>query len=374
MPSLDPASPRYARQRVLPGFGAAGQERLADAHVVVLGAGGLGSAVVPILVSAGVGRLTIVDDDRVDETNLHRQLLHAPVDVGRLKVESATDAAAALSPDTLVVPVPRRFDDTIADELLADADLVIDGTDDVLTRYVADAAAARAGIPLVWGSAARFGGQVGVSWEARGVSYRDLFPEPPDDGGLSCEVDGILPSVCTVTGGLMAGEVLKLLTGIGEPLLGRVAVYDALSGRTREIAYRRAAAPDAAGGRGGREAPVSRPAPRPPAVLEVDAPTLAAELAAGAGAGPVLVLVDVREPWEAEIAAIDGSVLIPLGDLGDRAGELDPAASVVVYCHLGVRSEYAARMLLSAGFADVRNLAGGIDAWSRTVDEGVVRY
>lgn len=384
MPSLDPASPRYARQRVLPGFGAAGQQRVADAHVVVLGAGGLGSAVVPILVAAGVGRLTIVDDDRVDETNLHRQVLHAPVDVGRLKVESATDAAAALSPDTLVVSVPRRFDDANADELLADADLVIDGTDDILTRYVADAAAARARIPLVWGSAARFGGQVGVSWEARGVSYRDLFPEPPDDGGLSCEVDGILPSVCTVTGGLMAGEVLKLLTGIGEPLLGRVAVYDALSGRTREIAYRRADASDPApsagravpeapapsAGRGGHGAPV----PRPPAIVEVDAPTLAAELAAGAGAGAAPVLLDVREPWEAEIAAIDGSVLIPLGDLGDRAGELDPAASVVVYCHLGVRSEYATRMLLSAGFADVRNLAGGIDAWSRTVDEGVVRY
>lgn len=367
MPSLDPASPRYARQRVLPGFGAAGQQRLADAHVVVLGAGGLGSAVVPILVTAGIGRLTIVDDDRVDETNLHRQVLHAPVDVGRLKVESATDAAAALSPDTVVVPVPRRFDDANADELLADADLVIDGTDDILTRYVADAAAARAGIPLVWASAARFGGQVGVSWDARGVSYRDLFPEPPADAGLSCEVDGILPSVCTVTGGLMAGEALKVLTGIGEPLLGRVAVYDALSGRTREIAYRRAdGVPNApSADRGGREGPVSRPA-----VGEVDAPSLAAELADGAGP----VLLDVREPWEAEIAAIDGSVLIPLGDLGDRAGELDPAASVVVYCHLGVRSEYAARMLVGAGFADVRNLAGGIDAWSRTVDEGVERY
>lgn len=369
MPSLDPASPRYARQRVLPGFGAAGQQRLADAHVVVLGAGGLGSAVVPILVAAGVGRLTVVDDDRVDETNLHRQILHGPVDVGRLKVESATDAAAALSPDTVVVPVPRRFDESNADELLADADLVVDGTDDILTLYVADAAAARAGIPLVWGSAARFGGQVGVSWEARGVSYRDLFPEPPADGGLSCEVDGILPSVCTVTGGLMAGEALKLLTGIGEPLLGRVAVYDALSGRTREIAYRRADEPEApapAAGRAEREAPVSTPG----AIAEVDAPTLAAELAEGAAP----VLLDVREPWEAEIAAIDGSMLIPLGDLEDRMGELDAAASVVVYCHLGVRSEYAARLLAGHGFGDVRNLAGGIDAWSREVDDGVVRY
>ncbi|HEX6955475.1 MAG TPA: ThiF family adenylyltransferase [Agromyces sp.] len=366
MPNLDPAAPRYARQRVLPGVGVSGQQRLADAHVVVLGAGGLGSAVVPILVAAGVGRLTIVDDDRVDETNLHRQVLHAPADVGRLKVESATDAAAALSPETLVVPVPHRFDEANADVLLADADLVVDGTDDILTRYVADDAAARAGIPLVWGSAARFGGQVGVSWEARGVSYRDLFPEAPADGGLSCEVDGILPSVCTVTGGLMAGEVLKLLAGIGEPLLGRVAVYDVLSGRTREIAYRRDATPaPPPGGRGGRDAPVSRPA-----IGEVDARALAGELAGGTP----LVLLDVREPWEADVAAIDGSVLIPLGELGERMGELDPAASVVVYCHLGVRSEYAARMLASAGFTDVRNLAGGIDAWSREVDERVVRY
>ncbi|MEI5584066.1 MULTISPECIES: ThiF family adenylyltransferase [unclassified Agromyces] len=371
MPPLDPSSPRYARQRVLPGVGAAGQRRLAEAHVVLLGAGGLGSAVVPILVAAGVGRLTLVDDDRVDETNLHRQIMHAPADVGRLKVESATDAAAALSPATAVVPVPRRFDETNANGLLAGADLLVDGTDDILTRYVADAAAARAGIPLVWGSAARFGGQVGVSWEARGVSYRDLFPEPPGDAGLSCEIDGILPSVCTVTGGLMASEVLKLLTGIGEPLLGRVALYDALSGRTREIAYRR----DTPAGRGGREAPV--PTPRTavrgePATgpADLDPRTLAAELA---DAAPP-VLLDVREPWEAEIAAIEGSVLIPLGELGDRLGELDPAASVVVYCHLGVRSEYAARMLAGAGFADVRNLAGGIDAWSRTVDEGVVRY
>lgn len=364
MPPLDPSSARYSRQRVLPGFGAAGQQRLAGAHVVVLGAGGLGSAVLPILVAAGVGRLTIVDDDRVDETNLHRQILHAPPDIGRLKVDSATDAAAALSPGTVVVPVPHRFDASNADHLLADADLVIDGTDDILTRYVADDAAARAGIPLVWGSAARFGGQVGVSWEAKGVSYRDLFPEPPADAGLSCEVDGILPSVCTVTGGLMAGEALKVLTGVGEPLLGRAALYDALTGRTREIAFRR---------EGARPGPAARAAPaaaRPPAIAEVDAPALAAELASGAPP----VLLDVREPWEADLVAIPGSTLIPLHEIGGRTGELDPAASVVVYCHLGVRSRLAAEHLVASGFVDVRNLAGGIDAWSRTVDESAVRY
>lgn len=361
--TIEPDSPRYARQRVLPGFGVAGQRKLAEAHVVVLGAGGLGSAVVPALVAAGIGRLTVIDDDRVETTNLHRQTLHRPADVGRTKVESATDAAAALSPETLVRPVPHPFDAANADELLAGANLVIDGTDDILTRYIADDAAARAGIPLVWGSAAKFSGQVGVSWEARGVTYRDLFPEPPADAGLSCEIDGILPTVCTVTGGMMAGEALKLLTGIGEPLLGRVVVYDALSGRTREIAYRRAA-----------DAPTSRPAavapaaPAPPG--DVDPAALAAELASDTPP----FLLDVREPWEAAIATIPGSTLIPLGELGDRVGELDPAASVVVYCHLGVRSEYAARQLANGGFGRVRNLKGGIDAWSRTVDPAVARY
>jgi adenylyltransferase/sulfurtransferase len=329
-----------------------------------------------MLVAAGIGHVTIVDDDRVEITNLHRQTLHSPGDVGRTKVDSAADAAAALSPETLVTPVPHRFGEDSADLLLAGADLVIDGTDDILTRYVADEAAARAGIPLVWGSAAKFSGQVGVSWEAAGVSYRDLFPEPPADAGLSCEVDGILPTVCTVTGGLMAGEALKLLTGIGEPLLGRVVVYDALRGSTREIVYRRATARSAdAAGAGGLETPPSS-APRPAQASqpaqpgEVDAAALAAELASDA---PPLLL-DVREPWEVDIATIPGSTLIPLGELGDRAGELDPAASVVVFCHLGVRSQYAAQALARAGFARVRNLAGGIDAWSRDVDPTAVRY
>jgi len=359
--AIDPHSPRYARQRVLPGFGAEGQRRLADAHVVVLGAGGLGSAVVPVLVAAGIGRLTVIDDDHVEVTNLHRQTLHTPADVGRAKVDSAADAAAALSAETEFVAVPTRFDEGNAEALLADADLVIDGTDDLPTTYLADDMAARAGIPLVWGSAARFSGQVGVSSEAHGVSYRDLFPEPPTDG-LSCEVDGILPTVCTVTGGMMAGEALKLLTGIGEPLIGRVIVYDALSGRSREIAYRRptdAAAPT--------RSQVRRPAG---AISDVDAVSLADELASDA---PPLLL-DVREPWEAELAAIPGSTLIPLGALGDHVAELDPAASVVVYCHLGVRSQYAAQQLSAAGFGRVRNLAGGIDAWSRSVDAAIARY
>ncbi|BDZ55173.1 HesA/MoeB/ThiF family protein [Agromyces marinus] len=374
--AIDPGSARYARQRVLPGFGTAGQRRLADAHVVVLGAGGLGCTVIPALAAAGVGRLTLVDDDTVEETNLHRQTLHHDADIGRAKVDSAADAAALLAPGAVIVPRPVRFDAGTADDLLAGADLVIDGTDDITTCYVADAAASRAGIPLVWGSAARYSGQVGVSWEARGISYRDLFPEPPDDAGLSCAIDGILPTVCTVTGGLMAGEALKLLTGIGEPLVGRVAVFDALTGRTREIAYARADAAERSSRPEHSSAPLE-PGPRPELGRapsrepgEVDAATLAAELAT-AGAP---VLLDVREPWEAEIAAIPGATLIPLGELEERAAGLDPAASVVVICHLGVRSRLAADRLAAAGFDRVRNLTGGIDAWALAVDPDVMRY
>ncbi|MGR0320826.1 ThiF family adenylyltransferase [Agromyces sp. ZXT2-3] len=383
---IDPDSPRYARQRVLPGVGGDGQRRLAESHVVVLGAGGLGSAVIPVLAAAGVGRLTLVDDDVVEPTNLHRQTLHHDADVGRAKVESATDAAALLAPDATVHGVRARFDEGNAGELLADADLVVDGTDDILTRYVADAAAARAGIPLVWGSAARFSGQVGVSWEARGVSYRDLFPEPPADAGLSCEIDGILPSVCTVTGGLMAGEVLKLITGVGEPMLGRVAVYDALTGRTREIAYARATdatdatdetATSARSAAHGAAVASARTAPEPPtrpAVPAVPAEVEPAALAAELASDHPPLLLDVREPWEADLVAISGSTLIPLHELGGRTRELDPATSVVVYCHLGVRSRMAAEHLIASGFADVRNLAGGIDAWALDVDPGSTRY
>ena len=380
MPPIDPDSPRYVRQRVLPGWGTDAQRRLAEARVVVLGAGGLGSFVVPSLVAAGVGTVVVVDDDEVDVTNLHRQLLHAPGDVGRLKVESAADAAYDLSPDTDVVPASIRFDESVADELLAGADLVVDGTDDLATIYVADAAAARAGIPLVWGSAAKFSGQVGVSWEARGVSYRDLFPEPPADAGLSCEIDGIMPTVCTVTGGLMAGEVLKLLTGVGEPLLGRVIVFDALSGRSREIAYRRAGDSAAAGFETRPAAPgAPQPAggagaPRPAEGAGGSRQLSAAEVAAELEREDAPLLLDVREPWEAQIASIPGSTLIPLGELAARVGEVRGAASVIAYCHHGVRSARALAVLDAAGVANARHLGGGIDAWSRTVDPAVARY
>lgn len=356
--SPDPRSARYARQRILPGFGENGQARLAAARIVVIGAGGLGSAVLPVLAAAGVGTITVVDDDLVDETNLHRQLLHTPADLGRPKAESAADTLRALSPETTVIAHRGLFTAAAAAALLGSADLLIDGSDTNQTRFAANDAAAAAGIPLVWGSALRWSGQVGVAWG--GTDYRDLFPDGPDSEADTCEIAGILPSVCTVIGGLMATEALKLLTGLGDPLIGRVALFDALSGTTSELRY----APDPA-----RDAAPPAEAERPASAPSVSARELATLLEQSPP-----VLLDVREPDEFAIAALPGARLIPLGDLPARLDELDRDAPVIVYCHHGVRSERALGMLTTAGFRDARHLTGGIDAWSRKVDPGVPRY
>jgi sulfur-carrier protein adenylyltransferase/sulfurtransferase len=363
---VDPNSPAFARQRVLAGFGGAAQQRLAEAHVLVVGAGGLGSTVLPVLAAAGVGTITIVDSDTVAVSNLHRQTLHLPADVGRGKARSAAGRLAALSPDTELRIVETRFEAGTTFDLLLDVDVLVDATDNPATRYLANDAAAIRGIPLVWGSALAYAGQAGVAWDERGVDYRDLFPEDGDAAeGDTCEVVGVLPSVCAVIGGMMATEVLKLLTGVGEPLLGRVAAYDALTGRTREIEYRRD--PDA---------------PRPGSLEErtadrmdtagrtITPEELRDELAGGAPP----VLLDVREPWEAAIAAIPGSILVPLGDLPARVTELDSDADLVVYCHHGVRSARALEFLERSGFEHARHLTGGVDAWAAKVDPTLERY
>lgn len=363
---VDPASPRFARQRILAGFGADAQQRLAGSHVVVLGAGGLGSAVLPLLAAAGVGVLTIVDDDTVAESNLHRQTLHTAEDLGRSKAESAADAIRRLAPDADIRAVDARFEPGRTFDLLLDADLLVDATDNPATRYLANDAAAIRGIPVVWGSALAYAGQVGVSWDEKGVDYRDLFPEDGTaSAGDTCDVVGVLPSVCAVIGSMMATEALKLLTGVGEPLLGRVAAYDALSGRTREIEYRRD--PDA---------------PRPGSLEErtrerVDIPdrTITAEELRDALAGPTPpVLLDVREPWEAEIVAIPGSVLIPMGTIPEVVTQLDSDADTVVYCHHGVRSAQVLQFLVANGFTHARHLTGGVDAYAAKADPGLARY
>ncbi|TXK18571.1 ThiF family adenylyltransferase [Homoserinibacter sp. GY 40078] len=365
-------SPRYARQRILPGFGTEGQRRLADARVVVIGAGGLGSAVLPALAAAGVGTLVVVDPDVVDETNLHRQTLHGPGDVGRAKVESAAERLAEIAPELRVVQVALVFDARSAAEIVAGADVLVDASDNAAARFAADDAATAAGIPLVWGSALRFSGQAGVVWGAHGVDYRDLFPEPTDDPD-TCEVAGVLPTVCTTIGGLMATEVLKLLTGVGTPLVGSVIDVDALTGAMRRLDFARDPDRDTSGPPTRPAAPQAAPQAATPAP-DADAGIEPDELAAVLRSDTPPLLLDVREPWEVEAAALPGATVIPLGELPARIAELDPGLPTVVYCHHGVRSARALDLLRQAGFADARHLRGGIDSWSRAVDPSVPRY
>ncbi|MBC7401588.1 MAG: ThiF family adenylyltransferase [Microbacteriaceae bacterium] len=360
-----PASPppnalRYARQLALPGFGPEAQLRLADARVLVIGAGGLGSSVIPALAAAGVGTIGIIDDDTVELSNLHRQLAHGIADVGHPKARSAADAVAAIDPATTVHAIEARLTAGNALELFADYDLVVDGSDNFPTRYLANDAAVLSGIPLVWGAVSQYAGQAGVAWAARGPQYRDLFPAPPPLGSvLSCEAGGVLPSVVAVIGSIMAGEVVKIVTGIGTPLIGRVTTFDALTGGFRELSYDRdqQAAPIAGlidyelfcGIRN---------------VINVD------ELASSFDD---VTLIDVREPWEAEIARLPGSVLLPLGSLEGVLDAIDRSKPVVVYCHAGIRSASAVATLGTHGIP-ARSLVGGIDAWSRRIDPTVARY
>jgi sulfur-carrier protein adenylyltransferase/sulfurtransferase len=371
-PSTAPSSgiataARFARQLMLPGFDLDAQRRLGAVRVLVIGAGGLGSAVIPALAAAGIGTIGIVDDDVVESSNLHRQTIHGVADVGRNKARSAVDAVARLSPATVALPLEGRLTSENARAIFAEYDLVIDGSDNFATRYLVDDAARLRGIPVVWGAVSQFGGQASVSWAEHGPTYRDLFPAPPAPGSvLSCAEGGVMPTVCGVVGSIMAGEAIKLVTGLGDPLVGRVTTFDSLSGGFREIPYARD--PEAA-----------------PIVELSDyesfcgvAPTRgtlsAVELAAELDAGADIVLLDVRESWEVEVAVLPDALVIPLGALTGAIDSLDPEQAFVVYCHAGIRSASALRTMKARGFTDVRHLDGGIDAWSRLVDPSVPRY
>lgn len=349
---------RYSRQLMLPGFGESAQRRLAAARVLVIGAGGLGSALIPALAGSGVGTIGVIDDDVVELSNLHRQLSHGMDDIGRSKVGSLADTVRDIDPGILVRPYRERATAETLPAILTEYDLLVDGSDNFPTRYLADDAARLAGKPLVWGSILRFQGQVGVSVPE--VGFRDLFPVPPDpDEVLSCELGGVLASLCTAIGSFMATEVVKLVTGIGEPLVGRVLFYDALTARTREIAYERAADAD-------------------PVTELVDYELFCGLGSAGAGdetssvsAAEVLRLqreggvrlLDVREPHEVVLRGIPGAAALPLGAL--EAGE-DPQGAdepLVVFCEKDPRSRRAVRVLRERGI-DARYLAGGIGAYA----------
>ncbi|GAA3766416.1 adenylyltransferase/sulfurtransferase MoeZ [Microbacterium kribbense] len=362
---------RYGRQLLLPGFTADAQRRLAGARVLVVGAGGLGSASIPYLAGAGVGTIGIIDTDVVELSNLHRQVSHGIHDLGRSKVASLADTIAEIDPEITVRRHEVRLDSSNALDLFAGYDLIMDGSDNFATRYLTNDAAALAGLPLVWGAILRYSGQASVAYAAYGPNYRDLFPTPPAPGEvLSCSVGGVLPGVCATIGAIMSTEAVKLITGIGEPLIGRVTTYDARTGRFRELGYRRS--PDAA--------PITElidyelfcgqdTAPKV-ARDSIDAPELAALLAAGAP----LQLVDVREPFEAQIARIDGATLIPLGTVADEIEQLRSEVPVVVYCHFDSRSRRAAEILRAGGITGVQWLEGGIDAYARLADTSLARY
>ncbi|MCR2783845.1 MULTISPECIES: ThiF family adenylyltransferase [unclassified Microbacterium] len=347
----DAETARTARHRTLAGLGDIGQRRLAAAHVAVVGAGGLGSPVVLALAGAGIGSITVIDDDEVEHSNLHRQVMHRHADVGSPKVDSATRVTADLSPETVVHAVRERLTPDNADRLLAGAHVVIDGTDTFETRSAVADACERLGTPLVWGVLQEFHAQVTVFWSTPpaghpAVRLADLYP--PDSVGEvpTCAQVGVLGALCLQVGGIMAIEALKLLAGIGEPLLGRVLVIDALRSRQLEVPLRPTTA---------TETPTTK---TPSAVPMLTAEQTRAAQDAGA------TLLDVREPFETATGVIPGSLLIPLDALlANPAHALpDPTARVIVVCAVGFRAQRAAAALRLAGI-DASVLAGGLAEW-----------
>jgi adenylyltransferase/sulfurtransferase len=371
---------RYRRHLNLPEFGAEGQRRLLEGSVLLIGAGGLGCPLAQYLAAAGVGRLGVVDFDVVDLSNLQRQVLYGTADVGRPKARVLRERVRALNPDVEVEVHELRLDSDNALGVMRGYDVVVDGTDNFPTRYLSNDACVLLGLPQVYGAILRFEGQVSTFDARRGPCYRCLFPEPPPPGAVpSCAEGGVLGVLPGVVATLQATEALKLLSGIGEPLLGRFLHYDALAMRFDEFRFRKD--PDCPVC--GERPTITRlidyegfcgvpAAGEHPAVPE----RTAAEVAERLQRGEPLLLLDVREPAEADKARIEGARLVPLGELEARLGELEAwrERPVIVHCHHGGRSARAAARLVREGFRDVSNLSGGIEAWSLTVDPSVPRY
>jgi adenylyltransferase/sulfurtransferase len=378
MSSLSPSElVRYARHLTLPEVGLSGQERLRSARVLLVGAGGLGSPAALYLAAAGVGTLGIVDADVVELSNLQRQVLHGQTTLGMPKTESARRRLGDLNPQVHVEAHPVRLTSDNALELLGGYDLTVDGSDNFPTRYLVNDASVLLGKPYVYGSIFRFDGQVSVFAAADGPCYRCLFADPPPpDLVPNCADAGVLGVLPGIVGSLQAAEAIKLILGIGAPLINRLLLLDVLRGRVRELELRRDPACPACG-----ENPSVR------ALIDYDAfcgvranaGPLGAEITADelerrmSDDGQAIVVLDVREPWEWEIAHIAGSRHFPLGELPERINELDGDAEIVTLCHRGLRSLTAQRLLQGAGFR-ARSLTGGIDAWAERVDPGMARY
>ena len=380
----------YSRHLLLGAIGDEGQRRLRGASVFVVGAGGLGAPVLLYLAAAGVGRITVVDDDDVDLGNLHRQVIHSVSSVGTPKVDSARERLAGLAPGVRVDTVHARLDALNILELLDGHHLVVDGSDNFATRYLVSDACEIAGIPLIWGTIDRFRAQLAVFWSrppapAEPVTLRDLYPSAPPPGSVpSCAEAGVVGALCGTVGSMMAMEAVKLITGAGRPLLGRLVLLDLLESTNRTVTIR----PDPAREpvtelpQGTSEVSCEVPDPELAAVPTITATELEAELTLEASADAITpVLVDVREAGERAIAAIDPSVWVPLDtvaeDAADPTGVLGRAAEqgpLVVYCKAGARSARAVATLTAAGFEGVRSLEGGIEAWTRDVDPSLPGY
>lgn len=384
-PLVDPAadlSPeeveRYSRHLIIPEIGSIGQRRLKNAKVLVIGAGGLGSPALLYLAAAGVGTLGIVDDDDVDLSNLQRQIIHGVADVGRPKIESARDAIAALNPLVNVRLHNVRLDASNALDLFAGYDLILDGADNFATRYLVNDAAAILGKPYVWGSIFRFDGQVSVFWETYGPTYRDLYPEAPPAGSVpSCGEGGVFGMLCAAVGSLMVTEAVKLITGVGRSLLGRLALYDALGGTWREIKVARDPAAARITELTDYEAFCGiTPTAEAGTEHTVTATQLATMLASRSAGLKDFHLVDVRESGEHEIVHIEGSVLIPQGRIlaGEAWQELPQDADIVFHCKAGSRSAAVLSAARAAGYERVSHLEGGILAWVRDVEPGKPVY
>jgi adenylyltransferase/sulfurtransferase len=373
---------RYSRHLIIPDVGVAGQKRLKNAKVLVVGAGGLGSPALMYLAAAGVGTLGIVEFDIVDESNLQRQIIHGQSDIGRPKAESARDSIVEINPYVTVNIHGEPLSRDNAMQIFADYDLIVDGTDNFATRYLVNDAAVLLGKPYVWGSIYRFDGQASVFWAEYGPCYRCLYPEPPPPGMVpSCAEGGVLGVLCASIGSIQVTEAIKLLAGIGEPLLGRLMVYDALEMNYRTVKVRKD--PNCA---------VCGEHPTVTELIDYDdfCGTVSAEAAEATFGSTITVgelrdwqnadkpidLIDVREPAEWEIVRIPGARLVPKGDIlsGAALAGLPQDRQIVLYCKTGVRSADALAAIKAAGFKDAVHVQGGVTSWVKQIDPALPSY
>jgi adenylyltransferase/sulfurtransferase len=373
---------RYSRHLIIPDVAMAGQKRLKNAKVLCIGAGGLGSPALMYLAAAGVGTLGIVEFDEVDESNLQRQIIHGQSDIGRSKAESARDSVREINPLVQVNVHEMRLDSSNVMDLFAQYDLIIDGTDNFATRYLVNDACVLLGKPYVWGSIYRFDGQASVFWAEHGPCYRCLYPEPPPPGMVpSCAEGGVLGVLCASIGSIQVNEAIKLITGIGEPLLGSLMVYDALEMNYRKISVRKD--PNCA---------VCGENPTVTELIDYEAFCgVVSEEAQQAALGSTITaqelkelldsdkptyLVDVREPAEWEIVRIPGATLIPKDEIlrGDALASLPQDKQIVMYCKTGVRSAETLAAVKNAGFSDAVHVQGGVTAWVNQIDPSLPIY